>query len=65
MLFPASTFGTVVSPQNQTLIDDVLLHCQSMTRGRIALERFRNSPWLRVTVVDRAGQRAWSNPIWR
>ncbi len=23
------------------------------------------SPWLRVTVVDSSGKRAWSNPIWR
>ncbi|MDH3740960.1 MAG: phosphotransferase [Hyphomicrobiales bacterium] len=23
------------------------------------------SPWLRVTVVDTSGKRAWSNPIWR
>ncbi len=22
------------------------------------------SPWLRVTVVDASGKRAWSNPIW-
>ena len=28
MLFPASTFGQVVAPQNQTLIDDVLLEAQ-------------------------------------
>ncbi|WP_176559549.1 PHP domain-containing protein [Rubellimicrobium roseum] len=41
------------------------LHGQSMTRGEMPLERFAGSPWLRVTVVDRAGKRAWSNPIWR
>lgn len=41
------------------------LHGQSMTQGRMTLDRFANSPWLRVTVVDRAGNRAWSNPIWR
>ncbi|MEM6467678.1 MAG: phosphotransferase, partial [Pseudomonadota bacterium] len=29
------------------------------------LSRFENSPWLRVTVVDAAGKRAWSNPYWR
>lgn len=28
MLFPASTFGKVVAPQNQTLVDDVLLEAQ-------------------------------------
>jgi hypothetical protein len=29
------------------------------------LARFAASPWLRVTVVDAAGKRAWSNPFWR
>ena len=24
----------------------------------------RPSPWFRVTVIDQAGKRAWSNPIW-
>ena len=25
----------------------------------------RDSPWIRVTVIDAAGRQAWSNPIWR
>jgi hypothetical protein len=41
------------------------LHGPSMTRAGLDLSRFRNSPWLRVSVVDAAGKRAWSNPIWR
>jgi len=40
------------------------LHGESMTTGRLSLERLANSPWLRVTVIDRAGKRAWSNPVW-
>ena len=24
----------------------------------------KTSPWFRVTVIDAAGKRAWSNPIW-
>jgi hypothetical protein len=40
------------------------LHGESMTTGRMPLERFAASPWIRVTVTDRAGKRAWSNPIW-
>ena len=24
----------------------------------------KTSPWFRVTVIDGAGKRAWSNPIW-
>lgn len=41
------------------------VHGASMTRTRVPLERFANSDWLRVTVVDAAGKRAWSNPYWR
>jgi hypothetical protein len=40
------------------------LHGSSMTTGQLSLERLSNSPWIRVTVIDRAGKRAWSNPIW-
>ncbi len=40
------------------------LHGESMTTGRLSRERLADSPWLRVTVVDRAGKRAWSNPVW-
>ncbi len=40
------------------------VHGQSMTRAEVPLDRFRNSAWIRVTVVDRNGARAWSNPIW-
>jgi hypothetical protein len=24
----------------------------------------KQSPWIRVTTIDNAGKRAWSNPIW-
>ena len=43
----------------------VAVHGQSMTRTRVKLDRFQDSKWLRVTVTDAAGQRAWSNPYWR
>lgn len=39
---------------------------ETMTRAEIALSgRLAASPWLRVTLADAAGKRAWSNPIWR
>ena len=38
------------------------VHGQSMTTARVPQERFRNSPWVRVSVIDQAGKRAWSNP---
>ncbi|MBT9383070.1 CehA/McbA family metallohydrolase [Pseudooceanicola sp. CBS1P-1] len=40
-------------------------HGHSLTRAEIPLTRFANSPWLRVTVIDAASRRAWSNPIHR
>lgn len=39
-------------------------HGKSMTSAKLSRERLAGSPWLRVTVIDRAGQRAWSNPVW-
>ena len=42
----------------------VATHGSSMTIARIPRDRFIASPWIRVTVRDRAGRRAWSNPIW-
>jgi hypothetical protein len=41
------------------------VHGQSLTSACVSLERYRNSDWIRVTVIDRAGKRAWSNVIWR
>lgn len=40
------------------------VHGASMTRTSVPLDRFDNSPWIRVSVIDAAGKRAWSNPIW-
>ena len=40
------------------------LHGETMTTGQLSLERLATSPWIRVTVIDRAGKRAWSNPVW-
>ena len=41
------------------------VHGASMTRAEVPLARLNNSPWIRVAVVDAAGKRAWSNPIFR
>lgn len=40
------------------------LHGKSMTSAALPLKRLAPSPWIRITVIDRAGNRAWSNPIW-
>jgi hypothetical protein len=39
-------------------------HGSSITKATLSRERLKDSSWVRVTIVDRAGQRAWSNPIW-
>ena len=43
----------------------VAVHGHSMTRASVPLTRFATSPWIRVTVMDRAGKKAWSNPVKR
>jgi len=40
------------------------LHGNSMTKATLSRERLTDSPWIRITIIDRAGKRAWSNPIW-
>jgi hypothetical protein len=41
------------------------VHGQSMTETEVRIDRLAASDWLRVSVIDRAGKRAWSNPYWR
>ncbi|WP_102107644.1 CehA/McbA family metallohydrolase [Oceaniglobus roseus] len=43
----------------------VARHGESMTEAEVPLARLGNSPWMRVSVIDRAGRRAWSNPVFR
>ena len=40
------------------------VHGLSMTKGKLPLNLFAGSPWIRVSLIDRAGRRAWSSPIW-
>lgn len=35
-----------------------------MVTASLPLTRFKAGGWVRVTVVDRFGRKAWSNPIW-
>jgi hypothetical protein len=39
------------------------LHGDGLTRASFSLDRFGSS-YCRLTVRDRAGKRAWSNPVW-
>ncbi len=57
-----STAASVVAMGKGTGARSV--HGHSMTRASVPLDRLNGSPWLRVAVIDAAGKRAWSNPIW-
>jgi hypothetical protein len=39
-------------------------HGTGQRSARLPLDKFRKGGWLRVVVVDEAGRRAWSNPVW-
>ncbi|WP_370227802.1 PHP domain-containing protein [Cognatishimia sp.] len=41
------------------------VHGTDMTDTEVPLERLRGSPWMRITIVDETGHRAWSNPVYR
>ena len=40
------------------------VHGLSMNRAAMPMDRFGAADWIRITVIDAAGRRAWSNPIW-
>lgn len=40
-------------------------HGESLSRITIPYGRCADSNWMRLTVIDRAGKRAWTNPVWR
>mgnify|MGYP001166174139 FL=1 len=40
------------------------VECQNSELNEIKLVRCKNSSWIRVTIIDQFGRRAWSNPIW-
>jgi hypothetical protein len=43
----------------------VVRHGTSMTQNTLPFEKLTPSPWLRLTIVDETGKRAWTKPIWR
>jgi hypothetical protein len=36
----------------------------ALTECSLPLDMFQASTYVRVTIIDAVGQRAWSNPIW-
>ena len=41
------------------------IHGESMNAARVSLSNLSASPWVRITVRDIHGKRAWSNCIWK
>ncbi|MBV1895048.1 MAG: CehA/McbA family metallohydrolase [Rhodobacteraceae bacterium] len=41
------------------------VHGENMTHTRLNIDRLEKSPWMRLSVMDRTGNRAWLNPVWR
>lgn len=37
----------------------------AITRAQVPFKKVKRSPWLRITIIDAYGRRAWSNPFWR
>ena len=35
----------------------------ALTQATLPLDRFRESPWVRVSIIDAQGKRAWLNPV--
>ncbi|MBQ2261952.1 MAG: CehA/McbA family metallohydrolase [Loktanella sp.] len=42
-----------------------VVHGHSLTRITLPYKGLAASPWLRLTIIDAAGKRAWTNPFWR
>ncbi len=38
---------------------------EGLTEARLKLNRQTASPWIRITLIDDKGRKAWSNPIWK
>ena len=58
----SSPVATMIAQGLGSLVRSI--HGDSMTLSRLPLEELSASPWIRVTVIDRTGLKAWSNPIW-
>ncbi|HUF87548.1 MAG TPA: CehA/McbA family metallohydrolase [Thermohalobaculum sp.] len=41
-----------------------VVHGSALTRAELPLPHFREGGWVRVAIHDKAGKRAWSNPLW-
>ncbi|WP_322893119.1 MULTISPECIES: CehA/McbA family metallohydrolase [unclassified Yoonia] len=42
-----------------------VVHGHSLTRITLPYKGLAASPWLRLTIIDAGGKRAWTNPFWR
>ncbi|MEM8838643.1 MAG: CehA/McbA family metallohydrolase [Pseudomonadota bacterium] len=63
VLVHSSKVNTVIVQGQGTATNKV--HGEGLSEARVKLTKCLPSPWLRVTVIDADGKRAWSQPIWR
>lgn len=57
---PAARVGAVGDGPASSVV-----HGQNLTEATLPLEGLGEAGYIRVTVADAQGRRAWSNPIWR
>lgn len=43
----------------------VAVHGDEMRRVSLPLGQLDASPWMRLTIIDAKGRRAWTNPVWK
>ncbi|MEM9585329.1 MAG: CehA/McbA family metallohydrolase [Pseudomonadota bacterium] len=41
-----------------------VVHGENLREVEIELSLLKTSPWMRLTVIDSHGKRAWTNPVW-
>ncbi|MEL6946730.1 MAG: CehA/McbA family metallohydrolase [Pseudomonadota bacterium] len=63
LIVESSAVSTVIVQSHGSA--SAAVHGTSMTKTTVNLGRCAAYPWMRVTLVDAAGKKAWSNPIWR
>lgn len=42
-----------------------VVHGSDITQAKVPLGNLAGSPWMRLTITDATGKRAWTNPVWR
>lgn len=54
--------AVILQGQSASTVGDI---GTGITEARLNVGRLADSPWLRITLIDANGAKAWTNPIWR